>query len=57
MIIITSALVFITHFIIAFIAPVLGLLNTWAIMWYEFMKCFLSGRMMILIFEILLGLF
>ena len=54
MIIITLALVFITHFITAFIAPVLGLLHVCGIMWYEFTRCFLSGRMMILIF--LLGL-
>jgi hypothetical protein len=32
------ALVFITHFIIAFIAPVLRLLHTYAIMQYEFIK-------------------
>jgi hypothetical protein len=32
------SLVFITHFIIAFIAPVLRLLHTYAIMQYEFIK-------------------
>jgi hypothetical protein len=51
------ALVFITHFITAFIAPVLGLLHVCGIMWYEFTRCFFSGKMMILIFEILLELF
>ena len=44
--------VFITHFITAFIAPVLGLLNTWVIMWYEFTRCFFSGKMMISNFKV-----
>jgi hypothetical protein len=52
MIIITLALVFITPFITAFIAPVLGLLHVCGIMWYEFTRCFFSGRKMILIFYV-----
>ena len=52
MIIITLALVFITHFITAFIAPVLGLLHVCDILYYALYKTLLSGERTILILKI-----
>jgi hypothetical protein len=52
MIIITLALVFITHFIIAFIASVLGLLYVCDILYYALYKTLLSGERTILILKI-----